>query len=78
MSSILAWANVSDVNNSLCSLNSSLLIIFLISSKVVKPNLTQLAIDKVQSLFNPNSSIAITKSLGQIKTDVFLLIDSFP
>ena len=66
------------MNNSGYFLNSILLTIFSTSSKVVVPNPIQEVINKFQSLFNPNSSTAITKSLGQIKTDVFLLIDSFP
>ena len=66
------------MNNSGYFLNSILLTIFTTSSKVVKPNSIQEATTKFQVLSNPNFSTAITRSLSQDKTDVFLLIDSTP
>ena len=67
-----------EVNNSGCSLYSSLFIISITSSKVVAAKSIPTTIAKFQLLSNPNFSTSIIKSLLQDKIDVFLFMASIP
>ena len=69
---------VVEVNSSGCSLYSSLFIISITSSKVVKPKVFPTAIAKFHYLSNSNFSTSIIESLLQDKIDVFLFMASIP